>query len=377
MKPAPTLADSIMREWSKPYYRDIDPNNWLANNIAQARKFVMDESMSSFMADLAYASMITSSSAAKAHLLLNSMRTLSRLPFPSTWIEYDMAAKRQRAKLYSEQVIIDPEQTPDRAGWLLMQHPTLETAFLCVECASHSWSPDHVKVDRPQSIHFAYAWRSDNGPPPWPKHPTLSKAQPSVLPGGGMIMVEPEGILTGIPSYESESISVVAAPHLSPAWMAKYMIDKRQTFHPLAELSSDARYLWSLLATINSLPTVRTEVKSDRGYFDRRGRYRKFCQHTVISLTVPTKRYRRLALQAIAVARRPAHQVRAHLRIDWRNPPAALCEHIWESVPDTHMVKCIYCGGRKMAIPVHMRGDASLGHVLHDFTVSHDPNMPS
>ena len=52
MKPAPTLADSLIREWSRPDYRRIDPNNYLATHIAQARKFVLDASMSAFMADL-------------------------------------------------------------------------------------------------------------------------------------------------------------------------------------------------------------------------------------------------------------------------------------------------------------------------------------
>lgn len=347
MKSSPTLADGLIREWQRPLYRKIDPNNWLVSHIAQARKFVLDESMSAFMGDLAYASLLTCETNHKAHLLLDSMRSLARLPHALTWIEYDMKAKRQRVHdEYNSDAIVSPDATPDRSGWLLLQHPTLETAFMAIQCTSHSWE-DGVRVAQPQSCFFGYAWRSDNGPPPWPTDPVYNREYPVDVRGRGVVMARPEGLLSGITNYVSESVAVVQAPHIPRSLVEHHNKVVSREFNILGELASDLRYLWSLLATINDLPTSMREVKSDRGYVSR-GSYKKFVSHTVISLTIPAKRYRQVANRAIAIARRRAHQVRGHWRRDRFHPG----ERIW--------------------IREHQRGDASLGFVLHDYSVHHD-----
>ena len=57
------------------------------------------------------------------------------------------------------------------------------------------------------------------------------------------------------------------------------------------------------------------------------------------------ERYKALARKAVTMMRRRAHQVRGHWRDDWRHP------------------------GQKIWVKEHQRGDASLGFVLHDYTV--------
>src|SRR4029077_4695528 len=91
-----TLADDLIREWQRPVYRKIDKNNWLASHVAQARKFVLDEGMSAFMADLSYVSLNACKTIAARTPLVESMRKLARLPHAATWIEYDKQAHRRR-----------------------------------------------------------------------------------------------------------------------------------------------------------------------------------------------------------------------------------------------------------------------------------------
>ena len=68
----------------------------------------------------------------------------------------------------------------------------------------------------------------------------------------------------------------------------------------------------------------------------------------MITLTVPAKRYETVAKRAIAIARRRGHQVRGHWRKDHWHPG----ERIW--------------------IREHVRGDTSLGFVMHDYAVTHE-----
>ena len=127
-------------------------------------------------------------------------------------------------------------------------------------------------------------------------------------------------------------------------------------------------YIWSLLSTINSLPISNKFVTASKGYVAK-GRYRKFVDHTTITLNVPETRYRRIAAHAIAVARRRAHEVRGHWRKDHWHPLTPTCEHEWVTMEGKTL--CARCNGRRSWIPEHQRGDASLGFVTHDYEVHH------
>jgi hypothetical protein len=57
--------------------------------------------------------------------------------------------------------------------------------------------------------------------------------------------------------------------------------------------------------------------------------------------------------------------------------PATQCEpHDWAGVGD-HIIQCLRCGGRKFFIAEHVRGDASLGFVLHDYHVKKGQEEPT
>jgi hypothetical protein len=347
MTAAPTLADQMIREWSRSPYRRLDPNNWLASHVAQARKFVLDKGMSTFMADIGYVSLNACKTHRKREELVEGIRKLARLPHALTWIEFDKQAHRQRVKeAFHPEIVAGPEDVPDRSGWLLMQHPKLETAFMALHCTSHSWVGEK-RVATPNTGQFAYAWTVDDTIPPWPRHPLYHRDQRGRLDNTEQErMISPAGVLTGVLDYRTETVSVTHAPHVDPKVALLWDDASRWSFNPVAELAHDIRYLWSLLATINDLPTSMATVKPTKGHMVR-GSYKKFSEHTVVSLTVPTKRYKTLAKRAIAIARRRGHQVRGH----WRKDHWHKGERIW--------------------IREHVRGDTSRGFVIHDYEVKH------
>jgi hypothetical protein len=153
-----------------------------------------------------------------------------------------------------------------------------------------------------------------------------------------------------------------------------YMMSQTQ-FNPVAEIAGDLRYLWALLCTINDLPTQTNDVRATKG-FVARGSYRRFQDHKVIHLHIPEKQYRRKAVHVIAITRSRAHQVRGHWRTDFRRPLLALCEHEWMT-PDEKHLECKLCGGRKLHIKEHMRGDPKLGVVTHDYVLERGDNPAS
>ena len=98
-----------------------------------------------------------------------------------------------------------------------------------------------------------------------------------------------------------------------------------------------------------------------------RGNYRKFLQHSIITLTVPETRWRRLIAKTAALVRRRADEVRGHWRRDWHHPGSSYCDHQWHA--DGNSLTCGRCGGISLWISEHQRGDTSIGFVTHDYEV--------
>jgi hypothetical protein len=369
-----TLADVMLREWSKPVYRRIDRHGMIPRSIASARKFVLDEGMSAFMADLAYASLPVVRNAERDNAILEGMRLMSRLPHALTWIEYNLKARVDRAVKAYGAADISAAKAPARAGWLLMRHATMENAFLAIEAVSHTTgggtqqmevtfgnSPFEIQPDGlvavPNMCPVAYAWTTNDEIPPWPKMDRVP--HPDVA-----------GVLTGIFSYKSEQLICPVAPFLNGR-DRDLILRKVVTAGLFYELASDVRYLWALLSAINDTPKEYVAVRPQKGHMVA-GQYKKFVEHTVIKLAIPGgKDLTKIAQRITRAARRRAHSVRGHWRKDWRFPLAAFCQHEFETVSDSQLAKCKLCSGRKIWIPEHDRGDASLGYVLHDYSVEH------
>lgn len=344
-KTAPTLADALLRQTFTPPFRRLDKENWFRRHINEARRFVLDDAMSAFSADLAYANFkFMGRHAARDQAIMDGLRILSRLPHKVTWIELNLKARVIRAGEYGALnemgMPIDPEKSPDKLGWLLVQHPQIETAFMAVECVSHASRKLNFSYADPLEEYatpnpLTWFWRTDDGPPAWSGYddddePIHEKFSPGEW-------------LTGVRGYRHPSIGFMR----SPCWPDGHF-NPKELVRSLHQSGSDLRYLWALLAAINDVPIGYESVRQSKG-FVARGSYRKFLDHTVIRLLVPHRvSLRTLALRVARAARRRAHMVRGHWRRNWRKD------------------------GEKIWIKEHQRGDASLGFVTHDYAVQHE-----
>jgi hypothetical protein len=332
-EPPPTLADAVLREGLHPRAKWVAPG--VTGRLAAARRFVLDDGASSFLSDLAHANFVQGR--AQALRAIESSRHLARLPHALMWVEYDARAERRRTlEAYEAQAVTSvsvwngtpgrlapPDELVPHVGWLLEQHPQVVTAFRMTQF--HGLG-DGLVVQDP----FDFAWVADDeAVMPW-----------EVLPMRG---VGPEALAelaTGIVGYRSTRVAML------PNLMAPRLTERQQRAM-FYEGAAELRRALTLLSAINDVPVGVRQVEQSRG-FVARGRYRRFLSHSVISILLPKGRDpRRVARDAIAAARRRAHQVRGHWRRDWRHE------------------------GLRIWVHEHQRGDASLGFVTHDYKVEH------
>ena len=134
-------------------------------HIPPARKFVLDEPMSKYLLDPSRT--LFRGGLRKRINLIENARRLARLPHPLTWIEYDYRALLARAHELGMKVtrgpdVKDDDPAPERCGWLLRQHPKIETAFISTEAFASMRYPGRGTL-HPVSI----VWCSDDTPLPW------------------------------------------------------------------------------------------------------------------------------------------------------------------------------------------------------------------
>ena len=356
MKNPPTLADACVAT-VLDMRKSRRPSDVVASlcatlvKVSQARKFVLDDSMSKYLYDLSHT--LLRGGLRKRIYQIENTRQLARLPHPLTWIEFNHRAFIERGRELGHQMVYlgssvadvncqrDAPHSPERRGWLLQQHPKIETAFIASEAFSSVARPGHGLI-LPVSI----AWCSDDLPLPWRTFDLLS---------GGFEEISTL-LLAGIPGYKSTQVGWTCT------FSEKVSASLIRESGPLGTRPSmSVRDLWMLLATINDLPVKIEHVEPSKGYVAR-GAYKKFLAHSIIHLTVPETHWRKLVIRTAATLRRRAHQVRGHWRNDWRHPLDKLCEHEFGE----HLV-CRRCNGHKIWITEHQRGDAGLGFVTHDY----------
>lgn len=367
MKP-PTLADEIYRMTFKPdMVAGWRSNVVMRDVLSGARRFVADDRMSAFIADLSFETYFKClRQETLSTRILDSLRVQARLPHEAIWIEYSLRAyMRRRVEIEHQhfgKCTLDPTESPLREGWLIQQHPTLSTAYIM-----HLFTAD----DKPDDLGFtrwtfpwAFGWRCDEGPLPWevifsydPKY--VDKTTRASL------------FLLGYSTYVRENVDCVYSPLIvdpirGPGWGDRYGDLMR-------EWSGILRRVWALLATIDHLPVTYGAVRQSKGFLAR-GRIRKFYDHTTITLRIPERKDTRvIARSAIAHAHHKRHEVRGHWRNHYQFPPSPKCNpHLWEPLDDdADVIACAHCGGRQFYIHKHERGDASLGYVWHDYELKH------
>jgi hypothetical protein len=351
MKPAPTLFDTLYRaSFSKRNVMGWRDNNAMQQALIGARRFVLDDRMSSFLGDLSSAGFAGGYKPKVGARLVEQMRISARLPHSAVWIEYDLhkAQIRSRELLGKAVSPFDPAESPQKEGWLLQQHPTLETA-ICMHIFSQNpgGKSDSFGFDT-WTFPVMYTWTVDDRPSPWP---SIFK------PGGAADSI----LATGIAPYISSGVTIAQSPLLASFKNNELVSELVQ------EWAGVMRRTWALLSTINDIPILATDVRQSKGFFAK-GQIRKFLSYQTLTLNVPVKKDTRvLARQLIALARKRAHQVRAHWRHDWRNPGNQSCKHEWDIEQ-----RCRLCRAHRIWVHEHQRGDPSLGIIFKDYIVTHE-----
>ena len=343
MKPAPTLIDELYRYSFKNTRQPFWANNAnMRQALQSARRFVLDEGMATLLGELSTAAFMKANRPGIAGRLADQLRYSARLPHNVTWVEFPLrAVLTTAAKARGEEK--DFSGVPEIEGWLLLQHPQLETAFQAIVFVLL------LENKAPACIPVAYGWNANDAPLPW-LCPYITLEREKTI----------AEVCTGILNYQSPYVNLVQSNLLAAAPSPESVAGV------LGEWAGCLRRMWTFLATVNDLPIAMTEVKQSRGFLGK-GNYRRYLDHRTVTLTVPAAQYKKLARKAILLARKRAHQVRGHWRDDWRHPLATLCEHVF--VTDLTGQICQVCKGRKSWIHEHLRGDATLGFVTHDYRV--------
>jgi hypothetical protein len=362
---APTLIDAFYRMTFRP----TPIPGWRSNGdmrraLEGARRFVIDEPMAAFMAELANEVFIkhvgTTLTASNTYRKVESLRVSARLPHEAVWIEYPLRSYQVRAHELLGKPAPVLSELPVMEGWLIQQHPKIESA-----CIMHLFT----EIDQPSDgfSHFtfplAFAWVSDDNPLPWRR--TVKEA----IDGDDGKRHYSTEALSGVHGYYRENVGYVRSPLVEDPLRT----DSEAISGLMVEWAGVLRRVWALLATLDHLPLTFGQVRQSKGFLAR-GRIRKYLSHNTITLNVPGKVDTRvIARKAIAAAHRKRHEVRGHWRDDWRNPPSKHCNpHLWANLDENaDVIRCDTCGGRQFYIHKHERGDAALGYVTHSYLVKH------
>jgi hypothetical protein len=353
MRASPTLADGIIRESLKKKSR---VSKACGRIVAEARKFVLDKEASSFLADLSHAAFDVTIPNEMKIRHLDQARVLSRLPHSKTWIEYDSKEFRRRTlEAYTGMVnssegggLCHQDEVVPRIGWYLEK--ISDNVFTCLTAVE-------FEAGVCDMMPYIIAWAVDD-----------SNILESKLRTKGMTLDESReydsSICTGVQSYRSKSVVI--------EFDERFVKSKETAFKLASEFTGEIRFIWALLSTINDIPIGRKKIIQDRGFITPAGRYKRFTDYEMISISLPKGRApQSVARGAVEMSRRRAHHVREHWRRDFRNPLHPLCEHIYET-EENGSIHCTLCQGRKILVEENQRGDASLGFVLHDYAVTHD-----
>src|SRR5262245_56433789 len=191
MKAAPTLIDQIVRAtFKREPFPQCQSNELLRKRLLATRRFKLDDAMSAFIADLSMASFMGVKGKI-APRLADQLRISARLPHRSIWIEYNehKCAARTNELIGRKSTLADLEAVPAMEGWLIEQHPQIETA-----CRVHLFM--QITAGEIYPMPFPYAWTTDDSPLPW------RSAVPSVanmdIPADALSNSE---VFVGVPGY--------------------------------------------------------------------------------------------------------------------------------------------------------------------------------
>lgn len=163
------------------------PAQSLRRAISNAKRFMLDESMSAFVAELATVPFKVAPE--RRPDILSSLRHSARLPFPSVFIQYDgLAFQRALYEVYRDtpDQWDNPQPPPDPARSIA------DRAWLCEADPADPdliWVSTFVVIDnKVATVPFRYAYRTDDRG----FHPKLQVDTAAGMLGHGMMgLIEP------------------------------------------------------------------------------------------------------------------------------------------------------------------------------------------
>ena len=246
MKPAPTLMDEVYRASLRnkvvPGWND---NAKIRHAIERARRFVVDDSMALFMAELANVAFLNAHTAGTAvspniksaragnplsHRIADSLRVQARLPYDAIWIEYPLRVYQRRANEIRGTVMPDPKEVPTREGWLIQQHPNIDTAYI-MHIFTQSDVADEYGFDM-WTFPLSLGGCADDSPLPWWNSVDLSNQGWS-----------PSSVLVGIRDYNRNNVNMVRSPLINDPRDPRY-IDRYTSL--LREWMGVVRRVWGI-----------------------------------------------------------------------------------------------------------------------------------
>ena len=300
-----TLADLIIREGLRPNHKNKYVSPSRAREIMESRKFVLDADASSFLVDLDYQNFRGKNiSYRKAIKTFEYTRKLARLPHALTWIEIDNIAHAKRLEEYDVTPKSDPGTLCERAGWHLGR--AINTYGLGIRTPGDNvfWGEFYLDDGGvPAWAPFTFFWTTEDRPLPVEYRPNLGYIEALMgmtvdrMDAYAIYLTNKFGVLKNRPPHPGTDMEAIVKHALS------------------RDGGAVLRQILTLLATINDIPAGTRTVVPSHGYYSHGGRYRRFVEHSYITLNLPKGRDPiKVARHIITLIRKRAHQVRGHWR---------------------------------------------------------------
>lgn len=372
------LANELIRELFRPFRKSSlkvgdKGRPGLRQQIAGAKRMVLDASMSEFLAQLATVPFKVAKE--RRPDALRSLRHTAIPPFEHIFIEIDGRAFRKGLLATSESVT-------DPWGAALIAPDSSELVANTGYLIEHYEQDQMVSVytyfmldGRLQMLPFNWVWTYGD-------HDLTSEKWVD-----GFGSVPPPHVLSGmwahgVQGYIDESIGVCYHEQfmrtVTEGWVEIKAPDGHvygKVHNLVIEFGGTVRYLLAFLATLNHVPHTVAPT-THRGSYLGGGQMRKYLNHDVLTLRLPARTTQeRLAKRMIAQARRGWHEVRPH----WRRqdkPGGTFCsaeyEHAWTERDSTGHSHCTKCDAKQVWITLPTgRGDPTISLKTKTYKVTH------
>lgn len=382
------LIDALLRET----YRDKGmvcrffprhPES-LRRSLTEAKRFVLDDSMAAFVADLStirFKHRGPDSKAADyerglAHnaALLTSLRHSAIPPFPRVWVEMPMPPFVRRllelkeSSGHSSKDIYGDEMSErdviPRIGWLFEKSDDDRAVIVFV----FGFPGQDVVNNAPFCLPFSFLYKIDDVEIP---DSPFGPGSPFQCDTGS------SAIATGIMRVDRH-MAVINHRPIPPEDTLRIDIDSDGTvltMHKLLpEFGGTLRRALAFMAALDSIPKVEVETRTSKGFLAR-GQIRKFLPRTTLTLSLPTRvTPERLAGRIIEATHLRWHEVRSHWRVRVK-AGGRRCEeanHLWSAKDNLGRARCSQCDAVRTWITIpNGRGDRSLGQApSHQYSVT-------